>query len=148
MRKYEVTVWPAQVARQLKALCEAEAISLHQTAAFRPRAQDALTHTANILMLQVKAHVVGLLASEELYIDVHTTFLTSGTHTIELISKQPWMRNIALVPPYTVPSFLYKNQHVPADEIPHILSYKCLDQDESFDMYKRVVFERSIRDAV
>jgi len=145
MKRYEVTVWPAKVARHLKALCETEAIALHRTAEFRPRSPNSVEHTANLLLLQAKAYVLGMIPSTDLYIDVPALFLTAITHRIQLGSSVMSLRDNGSVPRYFIPMFAYKNVNTPADEIPHILSYKCLDNDESFDMYKIITFERGGR---
>lgn len=143
MKKYSVITWPAKVARQVRSICEVEAEALQQNAAFKPRPPGSLDHTINILMLQTKAVALGMLEPNDTFLTVPENIDINNVSSVQLVSSQSVKRDYAGIPTYYVPCFMYKNKQTPADEIPHILSYKCLDSAESFDMYKLITFERS-----
>jgi hypothetical protein len=141
LKCYKVTTLYAADADALFVLCVKAAAGLSQTAEFKPRTIDWLDNTTNLLMRQCKAHIIGLLEADDLYVDMPNHLSRPLTQVVYWDSPQTHWFTHAKIKPYSVPAFKWNGEITPVTKIPEVLHYECLNDTESCDMYRDILTE-------
>lgn len=137
MKEYKITALYATDAATLTGLCTEAATEVLQNCEFNPRKPNALQRTTNILMKQCKAHMLGLIPAEDLYVDL-PAWLAKPAYKVERWQSEQsyWITEVGKTP-RKVPAFLLGSMWTPADEIPALLNYELIgaQEFEICDMY-------------